>query len=328
MAGKGLWQVAPAAAAFVNWKAGDALAAAKRSTIDVRPAGSYADADTLNVGSGTIRMSDMNAPEVAHGAGANQIERRTGEYLGEEAAARIRQLVREGQYVRLVEDSNPKAGGTDKYGRQVRTVETLPKPFDQLLRVPYLGKVIPARDVNKTLIREGLADIHYRELSGRTDRAEAYDAAREAARAEGRGIWSQEAQRAYEDYAKANPSFKPWVGTEKTVAERQSAEYLKKTGRARPDAEWADLASAGGLGLMATGNSGLFGMLPKSGAIAAQTWNAALAALGALEYNERARRTIPRTTRQIRSVKTDYAREMDALRRVWDQRIQELNATP
>ena len=79
---------------------------------------------------------------------------------------------------------------------------------------------------------------------------------------------------------------------------------------------------------MATGNSGLFGMLPKSGAIAAQTWNAALAALGALEYNERARRTIPRRTRQIKAVKTDFAREMDALRRVWDQRIQELNARP
>lgn len=330
IAGKGLWQVAPAAAAFVNWKAGDAIARAKRSTIDVRGADGYADADTLRLTGSTVRMLDMNAPEVAH-PGHNQPghpERTTGEYLGDAAARRIAELVKPNQYVRIVQDSNPKAREPDKYGRTMAVVETLPKPFDQLLRIPYLGKIIPARDVNKTLIREGLADIHYRELSGRTDRAEAYDKAREKAKAEGKGIWSQYAQEEYDRYAKTTPGFKPWIGTEKTVAERQSAEYLKKTGRIRPDSEWADVASRAGIGLMASGNSGLFGMLPKAGTLTAQTWNAALAALGALEYNERAERTIPRSTPPPASVKTDYAREMAALQRVWAQRIADLNAAP
>ena len=67
-------------------------------------------------------------------------------------------------------------------------------------------------------------------------------------------------------------------------------------------------------------------MLPRSGTFAAQTWNAALAALGALEYNERAERTIPRSTPPPASVQTDYAREMAALQRVWAQRIAALNA--
>ena len=328
IAGKGLWQVAPAAAAFVNWKAGDAIARAKRSTIDVRGADGYADADTLRLTGSTVRMLDMNAPEVAH-PGHNQPghpERTTGEYLGDAAARRIAELVKPNQYVRIVQDSNPKAREPDKYGRTMAVVETLPKPFDQLLRIPYVGKAIPARDVNRTLIREGLADIAYRQLSGRTDRAESYDKAREQAKAEGLGIWSPYAREQYDAYAKANPTFTPWVGTERTVAERQAAEFSKKTGRIRPDSEWADIAKGAGIGLMASGNSGLFGMLPKAGTLTAQTWNAALAALGSLEYNERAERTIPRSTPPPASVQTDYAREMAALQRVWAQRIAALNA--
>jgi endonuclease YncB( thermonuclease family) len=327
VAGRGVWDVAPAMGAYLKWKIGDQINEAKRSTIDVRPAGSYADADTLHVGRGTVRMSDMNAPEVAHGRGANQIERQTGEYLGEEAAARIRQLVKEGQYVRLVEDSNPKAGGLDKYGRAVRTVETLPKPFDQLLRVPYLGKVIPARDVNKTLIREGLADIHYRALSGKTDRAEAYDKAREAAKAEGRGIWSKEAQRAYADYAKANPSYTPWIGTEKTVEQARIDRYRATHGGAFPaDKPATELGKILGLGLMTSGNSGIFGSMPQSGSAIAQGWNAVLAALGGLGYNEAARAAEARAAAPMREVPTDYARAMAALRAAQEARIAALNA--
>jgi len=250
-----------------------------------------------------VRMSDMNAPEVPHAQSndPNHPERRTGEYLGAEAQRRINELVKENQYVRLVEDSNPMAGGFDKYGRAVRTVETLPKPFDQLLRVPYLGKVIPARDVNKTLIREGLADIHYRELSGRGDRQEAFDKARAKAQAEKIGIWSEEGRAAL-----------PWVGKEKTVQERREANYQRQTGQSLPYPQWANVSEKAGLGLMTTGNSGVFGMMPQSGTGAAQAWNAALAVLGALEYNERANRTLDRTPRPPSVIKSDWQREQEA----------------
>ena len=301
--GKEIWQFAPAAAAFVNWQAGDAMSKARRSTVDLRQPGQYADADTLTLRGNTVRMSDMNAPEVPHAQSndPDHPERRTGEYLGAEAQRRIQQLVKENQYVRLVEDSNPKAGGFDKYGRAVRTVETLPKPFDQLLRVPYLGKVIPARDVNKTLIREGLADIHYRELSGRGDRQEAYDAARAKAQAEKIGIWSDEGRAAL-----------PWVGQEKTVQERREANYQRQTGQSLPYPQWANISEKAGLGLMTTGNSGIFGMMPKAGTGAAQAWNAALAVLGSLEYNERAQRTLDRSPRPPSVIKSDWQLAQEA----------------
>lgn len=301
--GKEIWQFAPAAAAFLNWQAGEAMATARRSTVDLRQPGQYADADTLALRGHTVRMSDMNAPEVPHAQSndPNHPERRTGEYLGAEAQRRIQQLVKENQYVRLVEDSNPMAGGFDKYGRAVRTVETLPKPFDQLLRVPYLGKVIPARDVNKTLIREGLADIHYRELSGRGDRQEAYDKARAKAQADKIGIWSDEGRAAL-----------PWVGKEKTVQERREANYQRQTGQSLPYPQWANVSEKAGLGLMTTGNSGVFGMMPQSGTGAAQAWNAALAVLGALEYNERANRTLDRTPRPPSVIKSDWQRAQEA----------------
>ncbi len=301
--GKEIWQFAPAAAAFVNWQAGDAMAEARRSTVDVRQPGQYADADTLALRGNTVRMSDMNAPEVPHAQSndPDHPERRTGEYLGAEAQRRIQELVKENQYVRLVEDSNPKAGGFDKYGRAVRTVETLPKPFDQLLRVPYLGKVIPARDVNKTLIREGLADIHYRELSGRGDRQEAYDAARAKAQAEKIGIWSDQGRAAL-----------PWVGTEKTVEDRRQANFQRQKGQPLPYPQWGNIADKAGLGLMTTGNSGIFGMMPKSGTGAAQAWNAALAVLGSLQYNERARSTLPRSPRAPAVIKSDWQRAQEA----------------
>ena len=301
--GKELWQFAPAAAAFLSWQAGEAMGQARRSTVDVRQPGQYADADTLALRKNTVRMSDMNAPEVPHAQSndPDHPERRTGEFLGAEAQKRIQEIVKENQYVRLVEDSNPKAGGFDKYGRAVRTVETLPKPFDQLLRVPYLGKVIPARDVNKTLIREGLADIHYRELSGRGDRQEAYDKARAKAQAEKIGIWSDEGRAAL-----------PWVGQEKTVQERREANYQRQTGQSMPYPQWANIAEKAGAGLMTTGNSGIFGMMPQSGTGAAQAWNAALAVLGSLEYNERARRTLNRSPKPPAVVKSDWQREQEA----------------
>jgi len=202
--------------------------------------------------------------------------------------------------VRVVSDSNPKAGGLDKHGRKLGVVETLPIPFDQLLRIPYLGKVIPAVDVNKKLIKEGLVDIHYRDLSGRTDRAEAYDQARAVARARGEGIWSAEARKAL-----------PWVGTEKTSAERRAEAFRRSTGRTLPEEQVGPWTQALGLGLMTTGNAGVFGAMPKSGSGLAQTYNAVLAALGAVQYNEQARRAAKRKAKRPSGIKTDYDRRVE-----------------
>ena len=63
---------------------------------------------------------------------------------------------------------------------------------------------------------------------------------------------------------------------------------------------------------MTTGNSGIFGMMPRSGTGAAQAWNAALAVLGSLEYNERASRTLDRSPRPPSVVKSDWQREQEA----------------
>ena len=63
---------------------------------------------------------------------------------------------------------------------------------------------------------------------------------------------------------------------------------------------------------MTTGNSGIFGMMPKSGTGAAQAWNAALAVLGSLQYNERARSTLPRSPRAPSVIKSDWQRAQEA----------------
>lgn len=296
--GKELWQFAPAAAAAINWKLGDAMSEARRSSVEKTVKAHDADTVMTKKHPQGIRMQDINAPEIENPFKPGV----PAEYLGPEAASRIQQLIRPGQYVRVVTDSRAEDGGYDKYGRKLGVVETLPKPFDQLLRVPYIGKVIPARDVNKTLIKEGLVDIHYRQLSGRTDRQEANDAARAIAQAAGRGIWSAEGRAAL-----------PWVGTEKTVEERRQANFRRQTGQDLPYPQWSEVSDRAGIGLMTTGNSGVFGMMPRSGVGAAQAWNAALAVLGAVEFNERASRALDRRPRAPAVVVTDWQRRMESL---------------
>lgn len=292
MAGKGLWTFAPAAAAYLNWQIGDAIKSGKRSSIE-RNLDTH-DADTIKTDKHAIRMLDINAPEIKGSRGITQ-----SEYLGDEAAARAKQLIKPGQYVRVVSDSNPKAGGLDKHGRKLGVVETLPKPFDNLLRIPYVGKVIPAVDVNKKLIKEGLVDIHYRDLSGRTDRSDDYDKARAIAQARGSGIWSEEGRKQL-----------PWVGTEKTTEQRRAEMFKKSQGRDLPEERIGPLSQALGLGLMTTGNSGVFSAMPKSGTALAQTYNAVLAALGTAQYNEQARRASKRKAKKP-SAKTDYDRRVE-----------------
>ena len=79
-----------------------------------------------------------------------------------------------------------------------------------------------------------------------------------------------------------------------------------------PYPQWGNIADKAGLGLMTTGNSGIFGMMPKSGTGAAQTWNAALAVLGSLQYNERARSTPTRSPRAPSVIKSDWQRAQEA----------------
>ena len=212
MAGKGLWTFAPAAAAYLNWQISDTIKTGKRSSIE-RNVDTH-DADTIKTDKNNVRFLDINAPEIVGSRGIKE-----SEYLGDAAAARAKELIKPGQYVRVVSDSNPKAGGLDKHGRKLGVVETLPKPFDNLLRIPYLGKVIPAVDVNKKLIKEGLVDIHYRDLSGRTDRSDDYDKARAIAQARGTGIWSTDGREKL-----------PWVGTEKTTDQRRAEAFKRGTG--------------------------------------------------------------------------------------------------
>lgn len=357
MEGTSLWQFAPAAAAFGNWKVGDAIAEAKRSNI--QRVDHVHDADTIMTRDNPsgIRFQDINTPEID-----NPRKGTKAEYLGDAAASRMKELVKPGQSVRIVYDSkatdrlydskgrvvkphlqrpadgfydkwgnrldatvnakgelvpsiNTGNNGYDKYWRPLAVVETIPRvaglPLDRLLDIPYLGKVIPAVDLNKKMVAEGLADIHWRDLSirqgsGIPDRAQAYDKVRAAAQEAGIGVWSPEGRAAL-----------PWVGTEKTVQQRSDEYFRERTGTERPAEAWKDLMLTGGMGLMVTGNTGIFGMMPRSGTALAQTWNAALAAGGALEYNERARRTAPRNASRPRDVKTDYQRELDALMRAW-----------
>ncbi len=368
--GRGVWDVSTAIGTFLKWKIGDQIKAGKRSDITTRIPDTYADADTAafaltgkreewarqeeakaralaargelsqaelksriaEIRSGSVRFSDINAPEVAHGPGANTIERQLGEFLGPESARRFEQLVKANQVVRLVEDSHRKAGGSDHYYRTLRTPETLPKPFDKLLKARIfafpIGKyLVPAVDVPKKLIKEGYGDIHYRELSGITDRGQKYDAAREYAQAKGLGIWSPEAQTAYEEFAKAHPEYKPWIGKEKTVEERQAQKFRQQNQWAPPpEQKTSELQDILGIGLMTTGNTGIFAQMPRSGTASAQIWNAALALLGAIQYNERASAAIQTGTSMSKEIATDYEREMKALREIQQARIDALNA--
>jgi hypothetical protein len=156
-------------------------------------------------------------------------------------------------------------------------------------------------DVNKKLIKEGLVDIHYRQLSGRTDRSREYDQARAIAQARGTGIWSEQGRAEL-----------PWVGTELTTAERREAAFRRSQGRDLPPETYGELSQALGLGLMTSGNSGLFGAMPRSGTAVAQTYNALLAALGTLQYNEQATRSFRRTARRPPAIKTDYDLRVEA----------------
>jgi len=291
MAGKGLWTFAPASASFLSWKAQELGDKLDRTTLDeVRK---VRDADTITSKESPqgIRFLDINAPEIPHPEMGSA--RAHGELYGEEAARRMAELLTPGQAFRLVRDSHPKAAELDVHGRQLGYVETLPRPFDNLLRVPVLGEMIPAREINEQMLREGYADVRYRELSGTTDRQIAHDKARRRAEAEGRNVWSDEGRAAL-----------PWVG--QTPDARDSSTNLPL---------WRKAMKTAGLGLMTTGQSGAFKAMGPGGNAAAQAWNAALAVGGAAEYNAvAAERSKPRRYAPPAWMKTDYEKRAEEAR--------------
>lgn len=127
-----------------------------------------ADGDTITVatpnGEMKVRLLGINAPEVAHPQ-----EHKAGECYGDQATARMRQLVA-GQTVTLTPD--PTQADRDRYDRALRYVATT-----------------GVSDVGGTLVDEGLArEFHTK--AGSTQRSDEY--ARRAATAQkaGRGLWS------------------------------------------------------------------------------------------------------------------------------------------
>ena len=69
-----------------------------------------------------------------------------------------------------------------------------------------------------------------------------------------------------------------------------------------------------GLGLMGTGQSGVFREMGPSGNLAAQSWNASLAVLGAGEQRQRASQNpAPRRYQQPKSAKSEGERNADQI---------------
>ncbi len=344
MQGKEIWTWGTAAAAVGNWKLGELLAKARRSSTEKTTLAYDADTVFTERHPTGFRFVGMNAPETAKPDSP-------AEYLGPESEARIRQLLPEGSYFRAVRDSsattpvfdergrrvtptsprpemfydatgkvishyqtpdgkwhpkeNTQDNGIDKYWRPLAQVE---KPLipgtGRLLNVPYFRHLVPTRNVGETILREGLADIHYRYMRGGGDEMERYDAARESAREKGIGVWTPEARAAL-----------PWVGTEKTLEEKKIDRYRRMTGQ-----EWSEpgtyaLQKALGLGFMTSGNTGILRSMPLTGGnIVAPAWNTALAILGAVNYNYKAERATPRyaVLPSRTTVMPDWARELQS----------------
>lgn len=279
MAGRSLWTFAPAIASYLSYQGNKLADEAERSTITTVSA--IRDGDTIETPEYKrgVRFANINTPEVPHPEQADDKklsahERNVklyGEPLGHEATAALRKYLTEGQRVRLVADSKwsddmPIGGPVtpeqiDPHGRPVRYIEAVPKGLGWLLDTP-LGKYIPAKDINLALTREGMGDNSYQSISRKTDRDKEYTEARKEARDAGRGVWQP-------DIAKNLD----WVGTAKDYED--------------PDAAlpaWTKAVGPAGLGLMATGNAGVFSAMGQSaGGAAAKAYNALIALGGAAQ---------------------------------------------
>ena len=291
--GRAVWTFAPALTSFITWKAGELKDTMDRTTIE--KVSHIRDADTIDTyerdrgeikteAKPGVRLLDINTSETPHIEQAHkyigkkdkygrslETIKREGEPMGIESSRRISELLGTNQTVRIVRDSSPKAQiSSDPGHRQLAYVETLPRPLDKLLNVPILGKIIPAREINKTLIEEGMGDTHYREISGPTDRQLEHDAARRIAQEMQAGVWKPEVKQQL-----------PWVGKEKFAEDPTT--NMPPAVRALQKA-----MLIGGDTLMVAGNTGLLSEMGPGGKVVAEGVNAALAVGGALEYNYKA----------------------------------------
>jgi hypothetical protein len=299
MAGKAAWTFAPASAAFLAWKGGEYADRVKATG----PAGTVTkvrDADTIEIDNDPtgIRWLGINAAEIEH-------DPKPAEYMGPEGAAwQTKELL--GKTVRLVytHDKGGPLVKQDIYGRDLAYVETLPRPFDKLLAIPGLGKLIPAQDQNLKTIEAGYAlpkQAHERLQGGKHDRRYDYDEAAAKAIAARVGLNDRAGNT---NALPAVPEYVPFAERKKQDAE--------KRGYTIPDAPSSAWTTAAGLGLMTTGQSGVFKHMGAAGNIAAQAWNALLAVGGAQDYNRQAAQNpVPRKTSKPKGVKSEAERRAD-----------------
>ncbi|MBU4459513.1 MAG: hypothetical protein KJ579_03010 [Verrucomicrobia bacterium] len=275
MAGRSVYSFTPAAANFLKWQAsefGDLLS----RPIQVGRVTEVLDADTIRIEGGNpkgIRLTGINAPEIDHGPG------KPAEYLGPEAMRwQTDQLL--GKVVRIVQ--NPEAL-TEKYGRDLGFVETLPGPLDSLLRIPGLNRILPTVDQNQKTLAEGYAapkKEHERLPGGRHERLAEYDRTVADAIAREVGIHSPEGRAQYPH------AYTPTRTNAPTVLSRA--------------------ATLAGLGLMVSGNTGLFRKLGPAGTPAAQTWNTGMSALGTWQHAVEGNSNTGRLYRLPRGYATEY----------------------
>jgi endonuclease YncB( thermonuclease family) len=287
MAGKAAWTFAPASAAFLAWKVKDAVETLKQPSRVERVA-RVLDGDTVLFESGrSVRMMGVDTPESVHPT-------KPTEYLGPEASAELKKRLT-GKYVRVV--ASP-GSGKDKYGRDLGYFETLPGPFHRALAVPGLNKIIPAVDQNKKMIELGYGQPRYLELSGGHSRQIEYDKATARAIARGVGVHSPKGRE------KLDYHYTPW--------EQKQREQASRLGFTIPEDGGSSITTPLGLGLMTTGQSGVFKHMGPAGNVAAQSWNALLAVLGAREYNQQAEQNpVPKTYRRVKAVKTERERRAE-----------------
>jgi endonuclease YncB( thermonuclease family) len=275
MAGRSVYTFTPAAANFLKWKASEFT----DSVTQPQQFGKVAevlDADTIRIEGGNpkgIRLTGINAPEIDHGPG------KPAEYLGPEATRwQTDQLL--GKVVRIVQ--NPDAL-TEKYGRDLGFVETLPGPLDSLLQIPGLNRILPAVDQNKKTLAEGYAapkKEHERLPGGKHARLAGYDRTVADAIAREVGVHSAEGREKYPHRYTPTRTNAPGI--------------------------LARASTLAGLGLMTSGQSGAFRALGPAGNAAAQTWNAGMSALGTWQHAVEGNANTGRVYRLPTSYVTDY----------------------
>lgn len=295
MAGKAAWQFAPAVAAFGNWKMGEQVQDKLLTPTKYVEVAKVLDGDTIEDADGTrYRIQGYDTFETGKRKGE------VDEPFAREGEARLMSLVKPGQTVRVRSGTPEGAFMTDKYGRQLAYVETVPQAIAAL---PGVRRVWPGTDVASKLITEGLAQPRYEELNPAGHaRQMRYNALAELAKDVQAGMWSPEGAKTVAEWPHKD------LFVYKTFTERRD-EAMRRAGIA--PAESSRLLDAGmhigSLGLMTTGNAGLFKYLPRSGNLAAQTWNAALAIGGGLQHNQRAdNRPPPKPISKPRYLPDDY----------------------